>query len=111
MIGMNFESFVTFLILGIIAAIVIHSLVRYRIMGGIDGFVAKWIAGWIGAWLGSPVLGHWGFQIQNVYVIPALIGAFVGAFAVAYLTKAQAVANGTVPSLRVVTAGVAPELA
>jgi len=26
---------------------------------------------WIGAWLGGPVLGHWWFQIQKLYIIPA----------------------------------------
>ena len=63
------------LILGFIAAIVMHSALRYRMLGGFDGFVAKWVAGWIEGWLGSPVLGHWSFQIQHIYVIPALIGA------------------------------------
>jgi uncharacterized membrane protein YeaQ/YmgE (transglycosylase-associated protein family) len=112
MIGMTFQAFVTCLILGIIAAIVMHSLVRYRMVGGGDGFVAKWIAGWLGAWLGSPVLGHWWVHVQNVYIIPALIGAFIGAFALAYLTKAQAVATGTVLSPKVVTTtGVVPEMA
>ena len=60
MIGMNFASFVSLLILGFIAAIVLHCVVRYRMMSGFDGFMNKWIAGWIGGWLGSPVLGHWG---------------------------------------------------
>ena len=96
MIGMSFASFVTLLILGFIAAIVMHSAVRYRMMAGFDGFIAKWIAGWIGAWLGTPVLGHWWFTVQNIYVIPALVGAFVGAFSIAFLAKATAVANASV---------------
>jgi uncharacterized membrane protein YeaQ/YmgE (transglycosylase-associated protein family) len=97
MIGMNFASFVALLVLGFIAAIVMHSLIRYRIVGSFDGFVAKWIAGWIGAWLGSPVLGHWWLRIQDVYVIPALVGAFVGAFSIVFLAKVTAAATVSVP--------------
>ncbi|HUO34407.1 MAG TPA: hypothetical protein VMU43_05420 [Candidatus Acidoferrum sp.] len=88
MIGMGFGAFLTLVVLGFIAAIVIHSLIRYRMMEGLDGFAAKWVAGWVGGWLGGPVLGHWWFRIQNVYVIPALVGSFVGAFLCAYLAKA-----------------------
>lgn len=47
MIGMSFGSFLTLLILGFIAAIVMHSAIRYRALEA-NGFVAKWIAGWIG---------------------------------------------------------------
>jgi uncharacterized membrane protein YeaQ/YmgE (transglycosylase-associated protein family) len=88
MIGMNFGSFLTLLILGFIAAIVMHSIIRYRMVGGFDGFMAKFVAGWIGGWLGSPVLGHWWFRIQNVYIIPALVGAFALAFACPFIVKA-----------------------
>jgi uncharacterized membrane protein YeaQ/YmgE (transglycosylase-associated protein family) len=89
MIGMNFEGFLSLLIIGLIATVVMHFIIRYRMLEGFDGFMAKWIAGWIGGWLGSPVLGHWGFQTQNVYIIPALIGAFVGAFAFPAMVKAS----------------------
>jgi uncharacterized membrane protein YeaQ/YmgE (transglycosylase-associated protein family) len=87
MIGMSFGAFVTLLILGFIAAIVMHSVIRYRMMEGFDGFMVKWVAGWIGGWLGGPVLGHWWFQIQNIYVIPALLGAFACAFAFVFMVK------------------------
>ncbi|HTV59606.1 MAG TPA: hypothetical protein VMJ93_12115 [Verrucomicrobiae bacterium] len=89
MIGMNFGAFLTLLILGFISAIVVHSVIRYRMMEGFDGFMAKWVAGWLGAWLGGPVLGHWWFRIQNIYVIPALVGAFAGAFVCAFALKAH----------------------
>jgi uncharacterized membrane protein YeaQ/YmgE (transglycosylase-associated protein family) len=89
MIGMTFGTFLTLLILGCIAAIVMHFIIRYQVLGIVDGFFAKWIAGWIGAWLGGPVLGHWWFQIQNVSIIPALLGAFVGAFSVVAMAKAS----------------------
>ncbi len=82
MIGMSFVSFLVLLVLSLIAAVVVHYLLRYRFFQGIDGFVGKWIAGWIGAWLGSPVLGHWFTVVKyaDVYILPALIGAFVGVF-------------------------------
>jgi len=72
MIGMSFTSFVILLVLGFIAALVLHELLRYRVLSGVDGFIRMWLAGWIGGWLGSPVLGHWSFQIKDVYIIPAL---------------------------------------
>ena len=31
--------------------------------------------GWVGGWLGSPVLGHWLWKIQSVYLVPAILGA------------------------------------
>ena len=88
MINMSFASFLSLLILGIIASIVLHLIVRYKMLSGFDGFMNKWIAGWIGAWLGSPVLGHWGPIETHVYVIPALLGAFIGAFAVTSMPRA-----------------------
>ncbi len=87
MIGMHFGAFLTLLILGLIAAAIMQFAIRYRALGSVDGFFASWIAGWIGAWLGSPVLGHWAFRIQNIYVIPGIIGAFVGAFSFVALSR------------------------
>jgi uncharacterized membrane protein YeaQ/YmgE (transglycosylase-associated protein family) len=91
MIGMHFAGFLTLLILSLIAGLVVHYAVGYRVLGGFDGFVAKWVSGWVVAWLGSPVLGHWfaGVNIGSVYIIPALIGAFVGAFVPAAMLKAE----------------------
>ena len=110
MIGMSFAAFVTLLVLGLIAAIVIHSLIRYRMLKGADGFLVAWIAGWIGGWLGSPVLGHWAFQIQNVYMIPALVGAFVGAFSFTALLKAAARSTADVMTTKAATSAVVPEM-
>ncbi len=94
MIGMPVVSFLVLLVLSLIAAGVLHYLVCYRFLQGIDGFVGKWITGWIGAWLGSPVLGHWPgrfaiAKIDNIYIIPALIGAFAGAFIATAYWKAS----------------------
>jgi uncharacterized membrane protein YeaQ/YmgE (transglycosylase-associated protein family) len=92
MLGMNFGAFLVLFVAGLIAAVVIHYLFRYRFLEGLDGFLGKWIAGWVGAWLGSPVLGHWfgRVRIGNIYLIPALVGAFVGVFSVAAFWKAMA---------------------
>jgi|SRR5215831_9757630 len=98
MIGMSFSSFLALLIVSFIVALIMQYAIRYRAMRGGDGFVAKWIAGWIGAWLGSPVLGHWSSRIQNAYIIPVIIGAFVGAFLIAYFAKVQAIASVVAPA-------------
>ena len=92
MIGMNFWAFLVLLVAGLIAAVVIHYVLRYRLLEGLDGLVGKWIAGWVGAWLGSPVLGHWFERVKlaDVYLIPALLGAFAGAFVVTAFGKARA---------------------
>jgi uncharacterized membrane protein YeaQ/YmgE (transglycosylase-associated protein family) len=94
MVGMNFASFLTLLIISFVVALVVHYAIRYRILDGFDGFLAKWIVGWVGAWVASPVLGHWfsGMVIAGVYVIPAVIGGLVGAFAPAALWKARTTA-------------------
>jgi uncharacterized membrane protein YeaQ/YmgE (transglycosylase-associated protein family) len=92
MIGMSFWAFLVLLVAGLIAAVVVHYIFRYRFLEGFDSFLGQWIAGWIGAWLGSPVLGHWfeGVKIADIYLIPALLGAFAGAFALTASFKASA---------------------
>jgi uncharacterized membrane protein YeaQ/YmgE (transglycosylase-associated protein family) len=92
MIGMHFASFLTLLMISLITALVVHYAIGYRVLDGIDGFLSKWVVGWLGAWLGTPVLGHW-FQhvaISNVYIIPAFIGGFIGAFLASAVWKAEA---------------------
>jgi uncharacterized membrane protein YeaQ/YmgE (transglycosylase-associated protein family) len=110
MIGMKFGAFLTLLILGLIGAIVMHLIIRYRMLKGVDGFFAKWIAGWIGAWLGSPVLGHWWFQIQNIYIIPALVGAFVGAFTCVVILKSSALSTLKIAASNPAASAIVPEM-
>ena len=90
MLDMNFASFLTLLIISLIASLILHFAVRYRHLGRIDGFFWKWIVGWFGAWIASPVLGHWGWRFPdtNAYVIPAFIGAFAFAFVAAAAWRA-----------------------
>lgn len=92
MIGMGLAPFVTLLVLGVLAALVTHVLARYYVLAGFDGFMCAWIAAWIGGWLGSPVFGHWGIRSGNMYFVPALLGAFTGAFVVTAVFKALALA-------------------
>lgn len=82
LIGMPFGSFVVLLILSLIAAAVLHWGFRYRLFDGIDGFLGQWVVAWLGAWIGPAVVGHWsaGAMFAGIYIVPALIGAFAGAF-------------------------------
>jgi uncharacterized membrane protein YeaQ/YmgE (transglycosylase-associated protein family) len=95
MIGMGFWAFLVMLVAGVIAAAVVHYVARYRFLEGFDGFLGKVIAGWVGAWLGSPIIGHWfeRVKIANIYLIPALLGAFAGVFVVVATAKAMAKAS------------------
>jgi uncharacterized membrane protein YeaQ/YmgE (transglycosylase-associated protein family) len=89
MIGMSFGPFLALLIVGVIASFVLHYVIRYRMLSGFDGFLAKWIVGWVGAWLGSPVLGHWGPRVSDQYIIPAFIGSFSLAFLATIVVRAS----------------------
>ena len=82
LIGMPFLSFAVLLILSALAAVVVHWVFRYRLFEGIDGFLGQWMVAWLGAWLGPAVLGHWfdSAMMGNIYILPALLGAFAGAF-------------------------------
>jgi len=75
MLGMNFASFLALLIVSVVVAAVYHWILRYRFLEGIDSFQANIAVGWVGGWLGSPVLGHWLWKIQSVYLVPAILGA------------------------------------
>lgn len=95
LIGMRFLSFLILLFISAFATIIVHSGFRYRFFAGTEGFFGKWIVAWICAWLGPYVIGFWFGQVMlwNVYIIPALIGAFVGAFGITALCRAAATAR------------------
>ncbi|HTC62972.1 MAG TPA: hypothetical protein VK709_09015 [Candidatus Saccharimonadales bacterium] len=97
MIGMSFSAFLTLLVLGLLSSIVLHTLVRYRVLAGLDDFVCKWIVGWIGAWLGSTVYGYWGIHMENIYIIPAVLGAFTAPFLATAALRALARTVATAP--------------
>lgn len=74
MLGMNFTSFLTLLVVSVVVAAKYHWILRYRFLEGIGSFLAKVAVGWVGGWLGSPVLGHWLWKIQSVYIVPDSTG-------------------------------------
>ena len=92
MIGMSFWAFLVLLVAALIAAVVLHYLICYRFIEGFEGFLGKVGSGWVGAWLGSPVLGHWfePVKLTGIYLIPALLVAFAGAFTITATWKARA---------------------
>lgn len=77
MLAMSFLSFLVLLLIGAVVAVAYHNFFGYRLLEGNDALVGKWMIAWLGAWLGSPVLGHWLWKIENVYLVPAILGAFV----------------------------------
>jgi uncharacterized membrane protein YeaQ/YmgE (transglycosylase-associated protein family) len=94
LLGMQFVPFLTLAVISLIAALFVHYVFHYRVLDGLDGFLWKWIVGWVGAWMGTPVLGDWfhGVSISSVYIIPAFLGAFIGAFLITALWKAEGMA-------------------
>ena len=75
MLGMSFLSFLVLSVIGAVVAWVYHFALRYRFLEGQAALFGKLVVGWVGAWLGSPVLGHWFWKVENVYVVPAILGA------------------------------------
>ncbi len=78
MIGMDFVSFLILLVISVAVSLVLHFALKMQVRAGLESFIGKVIWGWIGAWLGSPVFGYWfaGWNYQNVYIIPAILGSF-----------------------------------
>jgi hypothetical protein len=100
MIDMNFVEFLTLLVLSLIAALIVHYGIGYRYFKHADGFFWKWIFAWSFAWISSPVLGHWfvHLRIENVYLIPALLGGFIGAFMATAIWKGIATSQHSLPA-------------
>ncbi len=75
MLGMSLLSFLVLTLIGAVIAVAYHNVLRYRFLDGNDALIGKWIVGWFGAWLASPVFGHWLWKVENVYIVPAILGA------------------------------------
>jgi len=75
MLGMSFLSFLVLSVIGAAVACMYHFALRYRFLEGTAALFGKLVVGWVGAWLGSPVLGHWFWKVENVYIVPAILGA------------------------------------
>lgn len=90
MLGMSFLPFLILTLIGAVVAVAYHYVPRYRFLDGNDALVGKLIVGWLGAWLGSPILGHWLWKIENVYIVPAILGAIVAIHVIVLTGKALA---------------------
>jgi uncharacterized membrane protein YeaQ/YmgE (transglycosylase-associated protein family) len=95
MLAMSFGSFLVLLVVGAVVALVYHYAFRYRFLEGWDSLVGKVAIGWLGAWLGSPVLGHWLWPIEQIYVVPAILGAAMAIHLNVLWWKARAKVNET----------------
>jgi uncharacterized membrane protein YeaQ/YmgE (transglycosylase-associated protein family) len=93
MLGMSFASFLILLVIGTVTALLYHYVLRYRFLEGIDSLVGKVALGWVGGWLGSPVLGHWLWDVQGVFIVPAILGALTAIHLNVLWWKATAKAN------------------
>jgi uncharacterized membrane protein YeaQ/YmgE (transglycosylase-associated protein family) len=96
MLGMSLLSFLILTFIGAVVAATYHYVFRYRFLDGNEAVIGKLIIGWLGAWLGSPVLGHWLWKVENIYIVPALLGAI----ATIHLTILTAKALATFASMR-----------
>jgi hypothetical protein len=47
MLGVNFTSFLTLLVISVVVASVYHWILRYHFLEGIDSFLAKVALGWM----------------------------------------------------------------
>jgi uncharacterized membrane protein YeaQ/YmgE (transglycosylase-associated protein family) len=76
MIGMDFVSFLTLLIISVVVSAVVHFVLKMYIVSGCRSYISKVCIGWVGAWIGSPVLGYWWFHCGQVYIVPAILSCF-----------------------------------
>lgn len=75
MLGMSLLSFLVLSLIGAVVAVVYHYVLQYRFLDGYDAYLGKFFVGWFGAWLGSPVLGNWLWKVEDIYIVPAILGA------------------------------------
>jgi len=88
--GMSLLSFLIVTLIGAIVAVVYQNVIRYPFLEGQDALIGKLIIGWFGAWLGSPVLGHWFWKVESVYIVPAILGAMAAIHLTVLAMKALA---------------------
>jgi len=99
MLGMSLLSFLVLTLIGAIVAAFYHYVLRYRFLDSNDAIVGKLIVGWVGAWLGSPIFGHWLWKVENVWVVPAILGAIASIHLLVLTGKALAKLASTPPAL------------
>ncbi|MFC1569976.1 hypothetical protein ACFL4L_07055 [bacterium] len=72
---MSFACFLTLLIISIVVSVVLHFVLKLYVRPGMDSFIAKVIIGYVGAWQGSAVFGGWLVKVNDIYLIPAILGS------------------------------------
>jgi uncharacterized membrane protein YeaQ/YmgE (transglycosylase-associated protein family) len=95
MTGMEFIPFLILLVAALAVSGVLHYCCEYYVTPGPWSFAAKVVVAWIGAWLGSPVLGHWPHRLpflhyQDVWIVPAILGATAAVILAVDLAKMAA---------------------
>lgn len=75
---MDFTSFLILLVISAVVSAILHYGLEYYVTPGIWSYCSKVVVGYFGAWLGTPVFGRWfpGANYNDVYYIPAILGAF-----------------------------------
>jgi uncharacterized membrane protein YeaQ/YmgE (transglycosylase-associated protein family) len=101
MLGMNLLSFLVLSLIGAAVAVVYHYGLRYRFLEGPDAVFGKILVGWVGGWLGAPVFGHWLWRVENVYILPAILGAIAAVHLSTLGCRALAVAVGGRPAAEI----------
>ena len=100
MLDMNFVEFLTLFVVSLIAALIVHYGFGYRYFKHADGFFWSWIVAWTFAWIATPVLGHWfmHLRIESIYLVPAILGGFIGAFCASLFWKGLSEIQKQIPS-------------
>lgn len=75
-------TFLLTLIVGGLIGWLASIILKKDIPGGVTGNI---LAGIIGAGIGGKLLGHWGPEIGNVYILPALLGTIVLILVVSFI--------------------------
>ena len=75
---MDFISFLILLVISVAVSGILHFGLEYYVSAGMWSFISKVVVGWFGASLGTPAFGRWwpGLNYNDVYYIPAILGAF-----------------------------------
>ncbi len=75
---MDFTSFLILLVISLAVSSILHFGLEYYVNPGMWSFASKVVVGFIGASYGTQVFGSWfpGLNYNNVYYIPAILGAF-----------------------------------
>ena len=86
-------SFIILLVISVIVSAILQIGLKITLRPGPRALVFKSIVGYYGAWWGTTVYGQWweGLNYQDIYYIPAVLGAF----SLVYFTTALLIVFGT----------------